>query len=143
MLLYLTNVAGIVLAGSLVLVAAGMRPQTVDGRLPRRARMGIAAASAAVLVVAYPLSVLTADRVAEAVDHDDAAAVTREWLEGTGLELSELSVDGDSVHLELVGPNSPPSLEPLADRIAGALSEEITLSAAWTAQQRYEATGAP
>jgi uncharacterized membrane protein len=39
---YLTNVAGIVLAGALVLLLVGIRPHTVRGRFTRRVRIGVA-----------------------------------------------------------------------------------------------------
>lgn len=142
LLLYLTNVAGIVLAGSLVLLLAGMRPHTVRGRLTRRIRIGLAAAGLVVLTVAFPLAAATADRARDAIDHDEAAATADQWLEGTDLHLLEpVSVDDGSVHLELAGPRPPPPIGPLADRLAAGLDEDVTLSVDWIREHRFAATG--
>jgi uncharacterized hydrophobic protein (TIGR00271 family) len=141
LLLYATNVAGIVLAGSLVLLLAGMRPETVRGRLTRRIRLGVLAATLTVLAVAYPLGAETADRVSNAGDRDEAMRIAGEWIEGRGLELAGVDVEGESVRLQLTGPRPPPPLESLADRLAAGLEKDVELTVNWTPRRSFEATG--
>lgn len=143
LLLYLTNVAGIVLAGSLVLLFAGVRPETLHGRLTRRARVGVGASVLAVLVVAYPLAVVTNDRIEAAADHDGATAAAREWLRERGMSLLDVEVDGDSVELQIGGPELPRTLDDLADRVADRLDRDVSVTAEWVRQHRIEAEGSP
>jgi len=142
LLLYLTNVAGIVLAGSVVLLVTGMRPRTIRGRLTRRARTGLTLAALAVIAVAYPLARVTEERVEAETSLDDAGAVVREWLAPTELLLHDISVESGAVEIEVAGPEPPPPLEPLADRLAAALDDDVTLTAGWIREQRFEAEAA-
>lgn len=136
LLLYLTNLAGIVMAASLVMVLTGMHPHTSHGqRLPRRAWIGILAASLAVLVVSVPLVVHTNDQLNKAIEHDDATTAITEWAAGTGLEIADIRVEEDSVHADVVGPESPPPLDPLAEQLADDFGHEVTLEVGWTKQR--------
>lgn len=141
LLFYGTNIAGIVLAGSIVFLVTGMRPPTVHGRLTRRGRAGVATAALAVLAVAYPLAAATDERIRDGIGHDTATTVAREWLRAAGLSLREVDVDGDSVHIRVAGPNRPPPLKSLADRLAGELGHEIALTADWIQEHRLKAEG--
>jgi uncharacterized hydrophobic protein (TIGR00271 family) len=143
LLLYLTNVAGIVLAGSLVLLFAGMRPETVRGRLPRRVRVGIAAAVVAVLAVAYPLVAVTRDRIDEATGRDTATELVREWLAAADQPLISIAVEPGAVHVEMAGPRRPPTIDLLAEALAAGLGEEVSLTADWIREHRLEAEAAP
>ncbi|MQA74919.1 MAG: DUF389 domain-containing protein [Solirubrobacterales bacterium] len=140
LLLYLTNLAGIVLAASLVLLIVGMRPQlAVDNRRRNRVRVGIGAAALAVCCP-YPLGAVTADRLTEAVDHDDVTRIARGWAADAGLELGGTRVDGDSIHLDVSGPERPPPVGPLATRLGDALEGEVDVTVDWTKQRVLRAT---
>lgn len=143
LLLYLTNLAGIVFAGALVLLAAGWRPWTDDGRLPRRAKIGLASAAAMVAVIAYPLTIVTRHGLAQAMDHDDAMTLTREWARGTGMHVDDVEVEPHAVRVEVAGPKPPPSAESLAARLASAFEQEVRVTVDWTREQRTRATSGP
>lgn len=141
-LLYITNLAGIVLAAAVVMLVTGARPRdaTHDGRSPR---LGIALALLAVVVVTVPLAAVTAERTRDAVDHDDAAAVVSDWLAGTGMEVLETRVEEGRVHVELAGPDRPPPVEALAAQLADELDQEVQVTADWIEAERYEAGASP
>lgn len=141
LLLYLTNLAGIVLAASLVMLLTGMRPYTSHGeRLPRRAWIGILAASLAVLAVSVPLVVHTSDQLDEAIEHDDATSAIDEWSAGTGLEIADVRVEEDSVHADVAGPEPPPPLDPLAKQLSDDFGRQVTVEVGWTEQRLIRAT---
>jgi hypothetical protein len=95
-----------------------------------------------VLTIGFPLAAATTDRARTAIDHDEAAVIIDEWLEGTDLHLLEpVSVDDGSIHLELAGPRPPPPLEPLADRLAAGLGEDLTLNVDWVRERRFAVEG--
>jgi hypothetical protein len=50
-----------------------------------------------------------------------------------------LCVDDGSIHLELAGPRPP--LEPLADRLAAGLDEDLTLNVDWVRERRFAVEG--
>ncbi|NLT05144.1 MAG: DUF389 domain-containing protein [Solirubrobacterales bacterium] len=141
LLLYVTNLAGIVFAGALVLLAAGMRPETHDGRLPRRAKAGIALAAVLVALIAYPLWDVTRHSLAHALDHDEAAAIATEWADDAGLRVQDVEVALHSARIEVVGPDPPPPAQGLADRLAVAFEQEIDLQLDWIPERRTTATG--
>lgn len=141
LLLYLTNLAGIVFAGALVLLAAGMRPASHDGRLPRRAKVGLASATLMVVAIAYPLTVVTRHGIAIALDHDDATRIAREWAAGTGLRIRSVDVSSHSVRIETAGPRRPTSVDALADDIAVEFEQDVEVTVDWTRERRTTATG--
>jgi uncharacterized hydrophobic protein (TIGR00271 family) len=141
LLLYLTNLAGIVFAGAVVLLLAGMRPQTQDGRLPRRAKVGVALAAAMVALIAYPLEVVTRHGLAEAIDKDDATQLTHAWAAKRGMRVDSVEIALHSAHVEVAGPEPPPSTQALADDLAAAFEQEIDLTVDWTPERRTTAVG--
>lgn len=141
LLLYVTNLAGIVFAGAIVLLLAGMRPDGYDGRLARRTKVGIALAAAMVALIAYPLTVVTREGLARATDQDDATAIAREWAASSGLRLQTVDVSLDSAHVEVVGPEPPPPTQSLADDLAAAFEQDLRVTVDWAPERRTTARG--
>lgn len=142
LLLYGTNLAGIVLAAAVVMLVTGVRaPEAGRGR--RGVRAGVIAALAAVVVVTVPLVGVSAERTRDALDHDRVVEVTEGWIAGTGMQLRSADVDDGRVHLELAGPEHPGSLDELAAALAESLDEPVNLSADWVETNRLEASAMP
>jgi uncharacterized hydrophobic protein (TIGR00271 family) len=141
LLLYVTNLAGIVFAGAIVLLLAGMRPATHDAHLARRAKVGVALAAAMVALIAYPLTVVTRHGLARATDKDDATAIARDWAASGGLRLHSIDVSLDSAHVQVVGRRPPPSTQSLADELAAAFEEDVHVTVDWAPERRTTATG--
>lgn len=138
-LLYLTNLAGIVLASGVVLLIAGVRPELVDGRLPRGARFGVASAALAVVAIAVPLAVLTTERVSRELDEQEAARVLDDWAEGDNLRVTDIDVGNDAVRAAIAGFSVPRDVDVLADRLSAALGRPVEVKLGWTRELRLGA----
>jgi len=78
----------------------------------------------------------TADRPPTADDTDVATATLTAWVTtladtGVGLDLVEVSVNGDDVTAVVSGPVAPPSDPTLPDTVAEALGRPVTLAVRW------------
>lgn len=146
LLLYLTNLVGIVLAGSLVMLVFGVRPTLKgDARVRRRIKIGLAGAALAAIAIAYPLGAETASRITEAVDEDDVTKAGEQWLAGTDLEIRDTRIDydEDTVRFDVTGPQPPPSVDSLADDLAVHLGAEVKVTVGWTEEQLSTTIGSP
>lgn len=142
-LLYLTNLAGIVFAGTVVMLVIGIQPRREGGRLARETRLGLALALAVALLLVYPLTLETRARVADAADRDDATQLAEAWLEGTGNEVRGVESTNDRVDIEVAGPRPPPDSAPLARSLAVAFEEEVSLTVRWIQERVTEVTASP
>ncbi len=143
LLLYVTNVAGIVLAGSFVLMLMGIQPERVSGKLPRRTRMGIAAALLVTLALAVPLQHSTRNAVDRATETDGAEVLARAWASDSELELKSVSVQDGIVDVDVAGPTPPTETESLALDLARDFDREVELAVHWTRQLDLSATANP
>jgi uncharacterized hydrophobic protein (TIGR00271 family) len=144
LLLYLTNLAGVVLSASLVLLLNGVTPRPVAGRLPARTRVGIAGAALAVLVVAYPLTAVTRRTVKESIDRDDAVRIAERWAEGeeqTFLQLRRRS--DDFVVVDVAGDRRPSPPGDLADQLSREFEEPVRVRVHWLKRTTLSAIGTP
>ncbi len=142
LLLYLTNMAGIVLAAALVMILLGVGAHPLEGGLTRRVKIGLTTAAVGVILVAVPLIEHTRSIYEASSDRDDIESAATVWLAGTGAELGEVKLtEGNVVTIEVFGPEPPPDPEPLAASIAGALEEEqVELTVSWTPRQTTTVT---
>jgi len=143
LLLYATNLVGIVFAASLVLLASGMRPHTHDGKLPRRAKVGLAGAAIFVLLIAYPLGAVTERGLESSLERDRAQDIAESWVADTALRVTGIKAEADKVTIDVSGPDPPPPSHDLADQLADAFGEPIQLTLGWTREARIHRTGQP
>ena len=101
LLLFLTNLAAIVLSGAVMIAAAGFRPKR-EGRTGRATGIGFAAAVALVIVVAVPLAIHTRGAIADTRANQTVNDQIAEW--DPLVRVVSLAVDdvGPSVEVELV-----------------------------------------
>ena len=142
-LLYATNLAGIVFAGTVVLILLGVQPRREGGRLPRETRIGLAGALIVALFLVYPLTVETRTRVVDAGDNDDATRIAERWLEGTGNEVRSVESTDDRIDIEIGGPSRPPDSEPLAQDLATEFEQEVEVTVRWIKEEVTQVTVAP
>lgn len=143
-LLYLVNLAGIVLSGSVVLFAMGMFPQPdKGGKFPRRTRIGLIAAASVVLAVAYPLSSLTSRAINEDKDRRDAEKLVDKWVGDSQLEVTTVELDGSRVEIDVAGPTRPPGSAQLTQRLANELEQRVEVKINWTLRSRIETEADP
>lgn len=141
LLLYLTNLVGIVLAAAVTLLVLGVSPKrTAAGRLPRRVKVGLTTATIGVVVVGVPLVEQTRRTAHADRDRDDTERLAEQWVEDAGLEVDLVTLtDTDKVRVEVSGPREPPPLGDLAEELA----EEVELTVAWTPRQTRTVTLSP
>lgn len=137
LLLYVTNLAGIVLSAALVMLLLGVSPtRTASGRLPARIRLGLTTALVGTVLVAVPLAEHTRRSVHDERDRQDAQVLAERWLHGTELTVDEVAVGGtDKISISVSGPDRPPSADRLAGQLAAELEEDIELSLSWTPRE--------
>jgi uncharacterized membrane protein len=126
LLLFATNLAAIVLAGAVMIAAAGFRPRRRPGT-GRVAWVGFAAAVVLVALVAVPLAVHTRSAVADSNANrvvDDAIPDWDPLVRVVSLDVDDL---GDVVHVELVvtSPSDPVSVWELARLLRDRLGEPV------------------
>ncbi|TET55228.1 MAG: DUF389 domain-containing protein [Anaerolineales bacterium] len=133
LLLYLTNLAGIVFAAIVVFVVTGFIPEFRMRNMGRRIAVGVVAALFAVAVVFVPLKGNATDIVTNAQTTTGVSQDVKAWLgDDSPLEVTSLEVAGDEVTVDLVGPEEPPPPQPLGAQLADRLGDEVTLTVRWT-----------
>jgi uncharacterized membrane protein len=111
-LLFLTNVAAILVAGTITFGAAGYAREAAerDPRVARRARAFIVVLVVALLVPLGLTSLRTSRYEGYVRATSDAA---EQWLEGTGWELDSVHVTGDEIVITVFGADAPPPVDDL------------------------------
>ncbi len=132
LLLYLTNLAAIVFTGALVFSIVGFLPINRLGTLPGRIKIGLAAASIAILIVAVPLYFQTENVLTQSTDQQTVSGIVNDALKGTDFVLMDYSADGNDLILSIGGPSGsletpPTSAQDLANQIGEALGEPVDL----------------
>ena len=132
LLLYLTNLAAIVLVGIVVFLLTGFAPRAELARHEREIRLGLTVSAVAVLVVFVPLAVQSWRVVAQARYNGVASEAVEAWLGPTDLEATSIEVADGRVTVDVVGPEEPPSAETLAGELAGRLGTPVRAQVRWT-----------
>lgn len=116
MLLFLTNLAAIVFAGALMLLAAGVSPPEAGARLLRR---GLLITVGAVIAVAVPLTLHTVELLEDTRFSRDVSEAIREWDDSVDVVELETDVDGGLgvVDLRIATSRSNPPAWRLAEEI--------------------------
>ena len=154
-LLYLTNLAAIVLSASVVFYALGMRPEIRSKKHTARVGLGTLVAFVAVAILTIELFTVTMERFREARDEERVAKVVQTWIGDHAVELVSVDVKkraakkivelrvifdvpsrfanvvmapSDMISEELEG-------EDLVDAIVQVLGQDIAI--AWRAELRY------
>lgn len=134
-LLYLANLAAIVLVGTVVFVVTGFVPVT-RLRNARGAVIGggvlVAVATVAVAVPLAIASIAAADAGRERAEVLTAASA---WIAGTNLEVDSVRVDRPVVRIRISGPDTPPSTVGLEDQVREIVGSDATVEVRWTLTQ--------
>ena len=124
LLLFLTNVGAILIAGAVVFGAAGYQREAVerDPRIARRARALIAVFVIALIV---PLSVASwrTSRYEGWVQATTKAA--HAWVDGTGWDVDSVRLSGDDIVITVLGSGDPPSVEELKAEVRASVPDHV------------------
>jgi uncharacterized hydrophobic protein (TIGR00271 family) len=124
LVLFLTNVAAILIAGTVVFAAAGYQKEAAehDRRVTKRARR---------LIVVFVLALLvplTAASIRTALYENwvlSATAAAEEWVEGSDWTLDSVRVEGSDIVITTLGPGDPPPVEELRDELRSEVPEAV------------------
>ena len=140
LLLYLTNLAAIVLIGAVVFILTGFsRPQII--RTEQRIRAGMLTAGGAVLAVSVPLGVHSWGEIRENRQTEISAEAVDGWTRGTRLQSTGVSVEEQRITVGVAGPEEPPFAGPLAADLAERFDEPVEVEIRWT-ERREQSAGA-
>ena len=124
LLLFLTNVAAIVVAGVVVFTAAGYQREAAVHGAGRRAKAFI---TVLVVVLVIPLTITSVrtyryQRWMQATD-----AATQAWVAGSGWRLVDVRQEGDEIIATVIGPGEAPPLDTLRARLRHSVPDSITV----------------
>jgi uncharacterized hydrophobic protein (TIGR00271 family) len=122
LLLFVTNVLAMVTAGILLFGLARYRGQASAVDLNSRRVVTVVAVSLAILLV--PLTTESLRYVRETNTQQAATTQAQRWVAGTAWALDEVSVDGATVSVRIIGTGTQPD----PNRLLSALGPGITLN---------------
>lgn len=140
MLLYLTNLAAIVFAASVMLLLAGFRPHV---RVSRRALAGrVLLTLSAVTAVAVPLTVHTRSSLADSRLKLTVAKAVGTWDQSAQIVSLTADLSRGVAHVQMVvsGPNDPREVWRLADEIRDRTGHPVQLDLRYQQAARFQVT---
>jgi uncharacterized hydrophobic protein (TIGR00271 family) len=138
LLLYLTNLAAIVFAASLMLVLAGFRPHLENSRSTFTIRILVTLGT--VVAVAVPLTMHTQSALANRELRGDVAAAVAEWDERARVSELRTSIDDDVAVVSVLvsGPGSPDEVWRLARDIQNRIERPLDLEMRYSQILEFE-----
>ncbi|MEO6653340.1 MAG: DUF389 domain-containing protein [Ilumatobacteraceae bacterium] len=137
LLLFLTNLVAIILAGGAVFLLTGVVPLRRFAENQRRVRTSLGAIAALAVVVVGGLVLNGRQIAADAFDVDQARAVVDQWLgDDTAFTVTSVVVTDGDVAVVLTGPGDPPSADRLVGDLADRLGSAVQLDLQWIPRRR-------
>jgi uncharacterized hydrophobic protein (TIGR00271 family) len=143
LLLFLTNFAAIVVAACIVFLLSGAAPSREMLRERHRVQTGFVLAVVALVIISIPLAVTGVQRAKEWIRATTGAPYVRDWIGDRDLRVEEWSVVGDTVSLQLAGPDAPGDVQALATSLADAYGGPVDLDVQYVATVHTKAVAAP
>ena len=132
LLLFGTNLTAIILAASVVLLLTGFAPRALLERNFSLIRRGVILSVVAVLIVAVPLGVHSQRVIVEARDRHAVERAVDRWLGDDGdFDVVSVTIDGNDVEVNVVGPQEPPRVILLNEMVAEHLGSDATVNVRW------------
>lgn len=131
-LLYAANLVAIVTSAAVVFVLAGFVPAPHRNTPKGRAALFAVAATVGVLAVAVPLTTATVQAARSTQRTQQLNEAVTDWIGTADLSVSDVTADGDTVVVAVVGATEPPSAAPLAVTLGNVLDRPVTVTVRWT-----------
>ena len=132
MILFLTNLAGIVLAAMVVFLLTGFVPEVQMRRGRKQIWLGFTAAGLLVLLVSIPLLGNSYVVIDEARSDSAVRAEVERWLgDEPSLDVEHLVVSGNEITLNVVGPEPPPIVDDLRAALEDDLGGDVSVKVVW------------
>lgn len=138
-ILFLTNMAAIVVAASIVFVASGAAPTVIQIRERQRLRNGVITATIALVALAIPLAWNSVNVVSSQFRLSEAVPVVEAWIGDRDLRVVALRIDGHDVELDVAGPDEPAATLLLAAGLAATWDQEVDVTVDWTETRQEQA----
>jgi uncharacterized hydrophobic protein (TIGR00271 family) len=139
LLLFITNIAGIILSASLVLLVTGFVPRMRITQLGRRLFAGLVVAVIAVLLVAIPLYKAMSAAVRKAQISSSVEKSVNAWIGDRPMAVRDKRIGSDSVQLVLMGLEDPPEIGQLAQALEDDLGRPVDVDVVWfTGEERSD-----
>lgn len=137
LLLFLTNLVAIILAGGFVFLLMGIAPLRRVREHRRRLLTYTVTLAAGVLILSIPLG-LTGQQITRSVsDTSLTTDAVQDWLTNRpDAAVVRVDVDGDDVEVVVVGEGDPPDGGSLADAVDAALGRDVTVGLRWIPEVR-------
>jgi uncharacterized hydrophobic protein (TIGR00271 family) len=133
-LLFLTNMFSIILMAGLVFLLVGYGEWSELYRRKDRIRTSFAIVALGAVLITIPLALTGQTILGNASDLRKGTEAVDTWLgEDTQYRVNDLSVDGDEIDVQLIGPGIPP-LPPtstLAEIVTDEIGRPLTVRVAW------------
>ena len=126
-LLFMTNFAAILLAGTVTFLATGLASGV--GRSRRDLRTGLIAIVVVVIVIIIPLRINSQDLWTDTNREDKAHEVINAWLAPTDFEVDQVVVDGNKITLLLTGEGQLPPADSAIAELEEIMGKDMDLTA--------------
>jgi uncharacterized hydrophobic protein (TIGR00271 family) len=127
LLLFVTNMLAILLAGGGVLAVLGLSAAATVKLRGRARRNAFVVIAAAVMLVTVPLAATSVALDGESRARRQAREEAERWLAGTDFAVYAVQTRGDSVKITINGPGEPPPLPVLAAALEGAIGRALAV----------------
>ena len=123
-ILFLSNVAAILVTGVVVFTAAGYRQEAHDAdlRAGHRARVWIVVL---LVVLVVPLGYQSLRTWRYQIWSSRAERTAEQWLQGSPWHLQDVSISGSEIVIDILGPGSPPPISELRRSIRQDIPRRI------------------
>jgi uncharacterized hydrophobic protein (TIGR00271 family) len=125
-LLFITNFAAILLAGTVTFVFTGLAQGV--GRGPGELRTAMIAIGLLVAVILIPLRGNSRDLWTDTTREDEALDIVQDWLEPTDWEVYAVNVDDEEIELVLGGDGPLPPTEEVIAELRGVMGDDMVLT---------------
>ncbi len=140
LLLFLTNLVAILVAGGSILAVMGYGAVALESANQRSKRRAVVLIALGTIAVVIPLA-LTSIRIAtDTLLQRRTADATDDWLEGTGYRTLEVTVDGGAVDVTISGSGDPPPVGGLVDALEPDVPGDLDV---YAVEGEVELTGSP
>lgn len=124
--LFLTNLVAMILAGALTFMAVGVSPATARKKTASFVKSQLSLFLALTIIISVPLWFYSEKVLFNASYKAAKSEVLQQWLEDSDLELTDVDIlkDSKTLYLSLEGPSPPVNLEELHRRLKETAFQE-------------------
>ena len=143
LLLFAANLLAIVSMGGLTFILTGVTPLRRVAESQRRMRTALAVIGGLAALVLGGLLLNGQEKARNLFDRSKVEDVVGDWLgDSTDYSIAQVTVDGDTVEITIVGPaDDPPNAASLAAELSARLERRITADVRLLVQERQVVKG--